>query len=155
MPAVSTFGQISKVTKISHFLRLSKGGPRENCPKSRSTSGARKSPRRESRDLLISMHLKRNNRRTFWRKPRLQKCRQCRTLANLAKSPKSAIFWDYPKGGPREKCPKSKATSGTRKSPWRESRDLLISMHLKRNYGRTFWRKAWLQKFRQFQVLSN
>ena len=155
VPAVSSFGQFSKVTKIGHFLRLSKGGPRENCPKSRSTSGARKSPRRESRDLLISMHLKRNHRRTFWRKPRLQKCRQCWALANLAKSPKSAIFWDYPKGGPRENCPKSRSTSGARKSPRRESRDLLISMHLKRNHWRTFWRKPRLRKCRQCRALAN
>ena len=146
---------LAKSPKSAIFWDFPKGGPRENCPKSRSTSGARKSPERESRDLLISMHLKRNHRRTFWRKPRLQKCRQCRALANLAKSPKSAIFWDFPKGGPRENCPKSRSTSGTRKSPWRESHGLLISMHLKRNHRRTFWRKLRLQKCRQCRALAN
>ena len=98
VPAVSSFGQFSKVTKSAIFWDFPKGRPREKCSKKRSTSGARKSLWREPRDLLISMDLKRNHRRTFWRKPRLKKCRQCRALANLAKSPKSAIFWDYPKG---------------------------------------------------------
>ena len=101
------------------------------------------------------MHLKRNHRKTFWRKLRLQKCRQCRALANLAKSPKSAIFWDFPKGGPRENCPKNRSTLQTRKSPWRESCDLLISMYLKHNQRRTFWPKPQLLKCRQCRALAN
>ena len=33
VPAVSSFGQFSKVTKIGHFLRLSKGGTKGKLPK--------------------------------------------------------------------------------------------------------------------------
>ena len=154
-PQCQALANLAKTPKSAIFWDFPKGGARKNCPKSRSTSGARKSPRRESRDLLISMDLKRNHRKTLWRKPRLQKCPQCRALANLAKSPKSAIFWHFPKGGPRENCPKSRSTSGARKSPPRESRDLLNSMHLKHNHRRTFWRKPRLQKCRQCQASAN
>ena len=149
------WANLAKSPKSAIFWDYPKGGTRENCSKSRSTSGARKSPRREARDLLMKMGLKRNHRTTFWRKSRLQKCRHCRALANLAKSPKSAIFWDFPKGGPRESCPKSRSSLETRKSPWRECRDLPISMHLKRKHWRTFWRKPWLQKCRQCRGLAN
>ena len=33
VPAVSSFGQFSKVTKIGHFLRFSKGGTKGKLPK--------------------------------------------------------------------------------------------------------------------------
>ena len=46
------------------------------------------------RIIIISMRLKCQHRRTFWHKPRLQKCPQVRDMTNLAKTPKSAILGD-------------------------------------------------------------
>ena len=74
------------------FEILHMGGPRTNSLKSRPSSRAPKTPRRKSHCPLINMRLKCNHWTTFCRKPRLQKCRQFRAMANLAKTPKSAIF---------------------------------------------------------------
>ena len=97
--------------------------------------------------MLISMRIKCNHRRTFCRKPRLQKCPQSRVLANLAKTPKSAILRDSSKGGPRENRPKS--------SNFHDLHDLLISMRLKCNHRTTLWCKPRIQKCPQSRVLEN
>ena len=153
--AVLSSSRFGKDTKIGHFLKFFKGGTKGKSQKRRPTLGARKSPRRKRRYLLINIRLKCNHRRTFWRKPRLQKCSQCRVLADLAKTPKSAIFWNSSKGGPRENRKKSRPTSGARKSPRRKRRYLLFNIRLKCNDRRTFWRKPRLQKCSQCRVLAD
>ena len=152
VPSSSRFG---KDTKTGHFLKFFKGGTKGKSQKKRPTSGAPKSLRRKRRYLLINIRLKCNHRRTFWRKPRLQKCSQCRVLADLAKTPKSAIFGNSSKGGPRENRKKRRPTSGARKSPGRKRRYLLINIRLKCNHRRTFWRKPRLQKCSQCRVLAD
>ena len=123
----------AKTPKSAIFWNSSKGGPRENGWKSRPTLGAPKSPRRKSGYPLISIRLKSNLRRAIWCKPRLQKCPQVRVMTNLAKTPKSAIFWNSLKGGPRENGWKSRPTLGAPKSPRRKSGYPLISIRLKSN----------------------
>ena len=108
---------LAKALKSAIFWNSSKGGPRENRPKSRPNSQAPKTPRRKFHPLLISMRLQRNHRTTFCRKPRIQKCSQLWAMANLAKTPKSAIFWSSLKGGPRENRPKSRPNSQAPKTP--------------------------------------
>ena len=145
----------SKVLKSLIFWDLAKGGPRENRPKSRPTKRARKTPRRKSHYLLISMRLKCKHRTTFWRQRRLQKPTQSRVMANFSKVLKSPIFWDLVKGGPRENRPKSRPTKRARKTPRRKSHYLLISMRLKCKHRTTFWRQRRLQKPRQSRVIAN
>ena len=122
---------LAKTPKSAIFGDLAKGGPRENGRKSRPTSGAQKSPWRNPRYRIISMRLKCNHWATFWRKRRFPKCPQSRAMTDLAKTPKSAIFGDLAKGGPRENGRKSRPTSGAQKSPWRNRRYRIISMRLK------------------------
>ena len=145
----------AKTPKSANFWNSSKGGPRENGLKSRPNSQAPKTPRRKSHWPLNSMRLKCNHWTTFCSKPRLQKCRQFRAMANFAKTPKSAIFWNSSKGGPRENGLKSRPNSQAPKTPQRKSHRPLISMHLKCNHWTTFCRKPRLQKCRQFQALAN
>ena len=154
-PQIPVMANLAKTPKSAIFWNSSKGGPRENGSKSVPTLRARKSPCRKSGWLLISMRLKCNHRRTFWRKPRLRKCPQIPVMANLAKTPKSAIFWNSSKGGPRENRSKSVPTSQDPKSPWRKLGYLLISMRLKRNHRKTFWRKPRLRKCPQIPVMAN
>ena len=154
-PQVRVMTNLAKTPKSAIFWNSSKGGPRENGWKSRPTLGAPKSPQRKSDYLLVSMHLKSNLRRVIWRKPRLQKCPQVRVMTNLAKTPKSAIFWNSSKGGPRENGWKSRPTLGASKSPQRKSDYLLVSMRLKSNLRRVIWRKARLQKCPQVRVMTN
>ena len=125
---------------------LPKGDQGKIAQKSRPTWGAPKTPLHKSHYLLKSMVFKRNCWNTFYRKPRLQNCPQRRTMANLAKTSKSAIFWDFAKGGPRENRPKSWPTLGAPKTPRRKSRCLLISIRLKRNHRTTFCRNRRFQK---------
>ena len=145
----------AKTPKSAIFGDSSKGGPRENGSKSRPTLRAPKSPRRKSGYLIISMRLKSNHRGAFWRKPRLQKCPQIRVITNFAKTPKSAIFGDSSKGGPRENGSKSRPTLRVPKSPRRKSGYLIISMRLKFNHRGVFWRKLRLQKCLQIRVITN
>ena len=87
----------------SHIFRdFAKGGPRETGPRSRPTLGAWKTPWRKWPYLLISMRLKYRHRKIFCAKRRLPKGQQSRVLTNLARKPKSRIFWDFAKGGSRE-----------------------------------------------------
>ena len=137
---------LARTPKSAIFWNFAKGGPRENRPKSRPPLGALKWPRRKWRYLLISMDLKCNPWTTFWGKVRLQRCTRSWAKADLVRTPKSAIFWNFAKGGPRENRPKSRPTLGAPKSPRRKSRYLLISMDLKCNPWRTFWGKARLQR---------
>ena len=154
-PQVQVMTNLAKTPKSAIFWNSSKGGPRENGWKSRPTLGAPNSPWRRSGYLLISMRLKSNYRRAIWRKPRLQKCPQVQVMTNLAKTPKSAIFWNSSKGGPRENGWKSRPTLGALNSPWRRSGYLLISMRLKSNLRTAIWRKPRLQKCPQVQVMTN
>ena len=145
----------AKVLKSPIFWDLAKGGPRENRPKSRPTIRAQISPRRKSHYPLISMRLKCKQRTTFWRRRWLQKPKQSRVMANLAKVLKSPIFWDLAKGGPRENRPKSRPTIRARKTPRRKSHYPLISMRLKCKHRKTFRRKRRLQKPTQNRVMAN
>ena len=144
----------AKALKSAIFWDLAKGGPRENRPKNRPTIRARKTTRRKSHYPLISMRLKCKNRTTFWRKRRLQKRRQSRVMAILAKALKSAIFWDLAKGGPRKNRWKKRPTIRARKTARRKSHYPLISMRLKCKHRTTFWRKRRPQKRRQSRVMA-
>ena len=154
-PQVRVMTNLAKTPKSAIFWNSSKGGPRENGWKSRPTLGAPKSPRRKSGYPLISIRLKSNLRRAIWCKPRLQKCPQVRVMTNLAKTPKSAIFWNSSKGGPRENGWKSRPTLGAPKSPQRKSGYPLISIRLKSNLRRAIWCKPRLQKCPQVRVMTN
>ena len=92
------------------------------------------------------MYLKGKHRTTFWCKLRLHKCPYSRVMTNLARTPKSAIFWDFAKGGPRENDQKSRPTIRASETPWRKWHHLLISMHLKGKHRTTFWCKLRLHK---------
>ena len=115
---------------------------------------ARKTLRHKSGDLLISIRLKCNPRRTFWRKSRVQRCPQRRVLGHLEKPPKSGIFWNSSKGGPRENRSKSRQRTAARKTLRRKSSDLSIRIRLNCNHRRTFWRKPRLQRCPQSRVLA-
>ena len=154
-PQVRVMTNLAKTPKSAIFWNSSKGGPRENGWKSRPTLGAPNSPRRRSSYLIINKRLNSNLRRAFWRKPRLQKCPQVRVMTNLAKTPKSAIFWNSSKGEPRENGWKSRPTLGAPNSPRRRSGYLLISMRLKSNLRTAIWRKPRLQKCPQVRVMTN
>ena len=145
----------AETPKSAIFWNSSKGGPRENGSKSRPNSQAPKTPRRKSHRLLISMRLKCNDWTTFCCKPRLQNCRQFRAMANFAKTPKSAIFWNSLKWGPRENGSKRRPNSQAPKTPRRKSHRLIISMRLKCNHWTTFCRKPRLQNCRQFRAMAN
>ena len=133
---------LARTPKSAIFWDFAKGGPTENAQKSRPTIGASKTPCRKWHHLLItmqnvSMHLKCKHRTTLFCKLRLHKCPYSRVMTNLARTPKSAIFWDFAKGGPRENAQKSRPTIGASKTPWRKwPIYLLISItHLKANIG--------------------
>ena len=141
VPGIPTNGLFRKDTKIGHFLKFFKGGTKGNRSKSRPNSQAPKTPCQKSHPQLISMRLKCNHRTTLCRKPRLSKCRQFRAMANFAKRPKSAIFGNSSKGGPRENRSKSRPNSQAPKTPCRKSHPQLISMRLKCNHRTTLCRK--------------
>ena len=101
------------------------------------------------------MRLKCNHRRTFWRKRRLRKCRQSRAMTDLAKTPKSRIFRDFAKGGPRENGRKRRPTRRAQTSPLCNLRYLIISKCLKCNHGRTFWRKQRLGKCPESRAMTD
>ena len=144
-----------KTAKSAIFWNSSKGGRRENSPKSRPNSQAPKKPRRKSHRLLSSTRLKCNHRKRFCRKPRLQRCSQLRAMANFAKTPKSAIFSNSSKVGERENRPKSRPNSRAPKTPRRKSHRLLISMGLKCNHRTIFCRKPRHQKCSQLRAIAN
>ena len=154
-PQIRVITNFAKTPKSEIFGDSSKGGPRENGSKSRPTLRAPKSPRRKSGYLIISMRLKSNHRGAFWRKPRLQKCPQIRVITNFAKTPKSAIFGDSSKGGPRENGSKSRPTLRAPKSPRRKWGYLIISMRLKSNHRGVVWRKPRFQKCLQIRIITN
>ena len=108
-PKVRVMKNLAKTPKSAISWNSSKGGPRENGWKSRPKLGAPKSPHRKSDYLQVSMRFKSNLRRAIWRKPRFQKCPQVRVMINLAKTPKSAIFLKFFKGGTKGKWLKKKA----------------------------------------------
>ena len=153
-PQIRVITNFAKTPKSAIFGDSSKGGPRENCSKSKPTLRALKSHRRKLGYLIISMHLKFNHRGVFWRKPRLQKCLQIRVITNFAKTPKSAIFRDSSKGRQRENGSKSRPTLRAPKSPRRKSGYLIISMLFKSNHRGAFWRKPRLQKCPQIRVIK-
>ena len=146
---------LAKTPKSAIFGDLAKGGPRENGRNIRPTSGARKSPCRNPHYRIISMRLKCNHWATFWRKRRFPKWPQSRAMTDLAKTPKSAIFGDLAKGGPRENGRKSRPNSGAQKSPWRNPRYRIISMRLKCNHWAIFWRKRRFPKCPQSRAMTD
>ena len=101
------------------------------------------------------MRLNCNHRGTFCRKLRLHKCPWSRVMTNLPRRPKSAIFWDFAKGGPRKNAQKSTPTIRASKTPWRKSHHLLISMHLKCNHRGTFCCTLRLHKHPWSRVMTN
>ena len=131
----------AKTPKSAIYSNSSKGGPRKNRSKSRPNLQVPKTPCGKFHPQLISMRLKCNHRTTLCRKPRLYRCRQFRAMANFAKTPKSAIFWNSSKGGPRENRSKSRPNSQVPKTPCRKSHSPLISMRLKCNHRTTLCRK--------------
>ena len=146
---------LARTPKSAIFWDFAKGGPRENAQKSRPTIRASKTPWRKWHHLLIKMHLKSKHRTTFWCKLRLHKCPYSRVMTNLARTPKSAIFWDFAKGGPRENAQKSRPTVRATKTPWRKWHHLLISMHLKGKHRTTFWCKLRLHKYPYSRAMIN
>ena len=141
--------------KSAIFWDFAKGGPRENAQKSRPTIRASKTPWRKLHYRLVSMHLKCNHIETFWCKLRLHKCPWSRVMTNLPRRPKSAIFWDFAKGRPRENAQKSRPTIRASKTPPRKSHHRLISMHLKCNHRGTFCCKLRLHKCPWSRVMTN
>ena len=141
--------------KSAIFWDFAKLGQRENAQKSRPTIRASKTPWRKSHHRLISMHLKCNHRGTFCCKLRLHKCPWSRVMTNLPRRPKSAIFWDFAKGGPRENAQKSRPTIRASTTPWQKSHHRLISMHLKCNYRGTSSCKLRLHKWPWSRVMTN
>ena len=146
---------LATTPKSTIFWDSAKGGPRENAQKSRPTIGASKTPCRKWHHLLISMHLKCKHKTTFCGILRLHKCPYSRVMTNLARTPKSAIFSDFAKGGPRENAQKSRPTRGASKTLWRKWQHLLISMHLKCKQKTTFCCKLRLQKCPYSRVMTN
>ena len=108
---------LARTSKSAIFGNFAKGGPRENAQKSRPTIRASKKPWRKWHHLLIIMHLKGKHRTTFWCKLRLHKCPYSRFMTNLARTPKSAIFWDFAKRGPREVLKKVRRLYWLQKHP--------------------------------------
>ena len=141
--------------KSAIFWDFAKGRPRENALKRRPTIPASKTPWRKLHHPLISLHLKCNHRGTFCCKLRLHNCPWSRVMTNLPTRPKSAIFWDFAKGGPRENAQKSRPTIRASKTPWRKSHHRLISMHLKCNHIETFCCKLRLHKCPWSRVMTN
>ena len=101
------------------------------------------------------MHLKCNHRGTFSCKLRHHKCPWSRVMTNLPMRPKSAIIWDFAKGGTRENAEKSRPTIRPSKTPPRKSHHRLISMHLKCNHRGTFCCKLRLHKCPWSRVMTN
>ena len=145
---------LARTPKSANFWDFAKSGPRENAQKSRPTKGASKTPWRKWHHLLISMHLKCKHRTTFCCKLPLHKCPYSRVMTMLARTPKSAIFWDFAKGGPKENAQKSRPTIGASKTPWRKCHHVLISMHLKCKHRTTFCCKLPLHKCPYSRVMT-
>ena len=118
----------------------------ENRRKSRPQLQAPKTPCGKSHSFFFRMRLKCNHWKKFCYNPRLQKCPQVRPMANFAKTPKSAIFWNSSNGGPRENRPKSRRNLQAPKKPWHKSHRLFINMRLNCNHRTTFCCKPRLQK---------
>ena len=143
-----------RTPKSRVFWDFAKGGPRETSPKSRPTLGAWKTPRRKWHYLIISMRLKCKHRTILCRKGRLQNSRQCRAMTNSPRTPKSRVFWDFAKGGPRETGPKSRPTLGAWKTPRRKWHYLVIRMRLKCKHRTILCRKRRLQNSRQCRAIT-
>ena len=141
--------------KSAIFWDFAKGAPRENAQKSRPTIRAWKKNRHKSHHRLINMHFKCNHRGTFCCKLRLNKCPWSRVMTNLPRRPKSAIFWDFAKGAPRENAQKSRPTIRAWKKTWHKSHHRLINMHLKCNHRGTFCCKLRLHKCPWSRVMTN
>ena len=118
---------LARPPKSPIFWDFEKRAPRENRSKCRPTSGVSNEARRKPHDMLISMRLKCKHRTTFRHKRRLQNCPQHWVMTNLARAPKSPIFWDFAKGGTKENRPKCRPTSETWKKARRKLHDILIN----------------------------
>ena len=142
---------LARTPKSAIFWDFAKGGPRENAQKSRPTIGASKTSWRKWHHLLISMHLKCKHRTTFCCKLQLHKCPYSRVMTNLARTPKSAIFWDFVKGGPRENVQKSRPAIDPPLTKSQKMADLgvLAKFVITRLYGH-----LWSRSLQQNVVLS-
>ena len=91
-----SYGNFGKVTQNPHFLKKERRGDQGKFFKNRQKSGPRlKGPKalwRKWHYPLFSMRLICKDLKTFWRKQRLQKCRNGQVMAIFARSPKSRIF---------------------------------------------------------------
>ena len=91
-----SYGKFRKVTLNRHFSQKVERGDQEKFFKNRPISSpCLKGPKANWRKLnytLIEMHLKCKDGRIFWRKQRLQKCRNGQVMAIIARSPKTCIF---------------------------------------------------------------
>ena len=87
--------------------RVDQGKFFKNRPKSSPRSKGPKALRWKWHYPLMSMLLKCNDWRRFWRKKRLKEYPNCQVMAIFAWSTKTRIFWNSLKGGPREIFQKS------------------------------------------------
>ena len=112
VPGKLSYDKFGKDIYVAHFLRFCKGGTREI---------SKKLPKKKAR-IELSFNLKYAHRRRFCCKKWLQRCLESRIMTNLARTPKSRIFWDFAKGdregkflknGPKRRSydPKSDALS--------------------------------------------
>ena len=107
-PQSQVMVNLAKLPQLAIFADFAKGGPRENRPKKKADLEGLKSTLRKSHDTFNSKCLKCKHRTTFRRKRRLQNCPQNRLMTNSA--PKSAIFENFAKRGPRENRLKRRPT---------------------------------------------
>ena len=140
-----------KRPKSAIFWDFAKGGPRENDQKSRPTLRASKTTWHKSHHRLISMHVKCNYEGTFC----CNKCPWSRVMTNLPRRPKSAIFWDFAKGAPRENAQKSRPNIRAWKKTWHKSHHRLINILLKCSHRGTFCCKLRLHKCPWSRVMTN
>ena len=101
---------LARSPKTCIFWKKEKGGPREsfqNRPKSSPRLKGPKALWRKWHYPLLTMCLKCKDRKTFWRKQRLQKCPNGQVMVIFSRSPKTCIFWKSAKGGPQEIFQKS------------------------------------------------
>ena len=135
MPEWRSYCNFGKVTKNPCFLKKCKGRTQENFKKKPKSKPRLKGPKALWRKLhytLISIQLKWKDWRRFWCKRRIQNCPNGQVMANFARLPKSRIFENSAKGGPKEifqKSPKKKPSIERPKSTEAPDEDI-VQNHL-------------------------
>ena len=155
-----SYGKFRKVTLNRHFSEKVERGDQEKFFKNRPISSpCLKGPKALWRKLnytLIEMHLKCKDGKIFWRKQRLQKCRNGQVMAIIARSPKTCIFRKSAKR-PKEVFQKSPKKYPRFKRPtplWRKCHYPVNCIHLYCKDGRRVWREKQLQNFPNDQVMA-